>query len=266
MRTLRRYARLYAAFFAQSVKAKLEYRLDFALGIAATFLTQAAGLVFLGVVFSKVPHIHGWSLYEVALIYGIAGAARGLTEFLFDNVWWLSWVYVREGRFDHLLHRPVDPLFHFIADRVETHGLGNLVTGLAVVAVAWSHLGIPVTAGRLAFLAVALASGACIHFAINLAAASLSFWLVDMRHLIGTLDSFSALGRYPLVIYPQGLQFFLTWILPYGFVAFFPAGFLLDRPGFATIGLFAPVVAAAALLAAAAVFRRGLAAYESTGS
>lgn len=264
--TLLRYARLYAHFFAQNLKTKLEYRLDFVLGIAATLLQQLVGIAFIGIVFMRITDVRGWGVYEVALIYGLAGAARGINEFLFDNVWYMSWIYVREGKFDHLLHRPVQPLFHLLADRVETHGIGSLALGLTITFVSWANLGIPFTAGRVAFLAVILLSGAVIHFAINLTITSISFWLIDMRHLLSTIDSFSFLGKYPITIYPRFIQTVITWILPYAFVAFFPAALIIGKAGYVGMGLASPLVAAAALAGSIWVFHRGLSVYESTGT
>ncbi len=266
MKRILRYAELYLHFFSQNLKARMEYRVDFLIGVMATTLVQLTGLAFIGIVFSKVPHVRGWTVNEVALIYGLAGAGRGLTEFLFDNVWYMSWLYVREGRFDNILRRPLPPLFHFIADRVETHGLGNLGMGLAIALVAWSRLGLAFTPAKILFLVVVIVSGALIHFAINLAVSSISFWLIDLRNLLSTIDQFSYLAKYPISIYPQALQTLVTWILPYAFVGFYPATVIMGRGEYVALGLAAPLVAFVGVALATVVFHRGLLRYESTGT
>jgi len=261
-----RYIKLYLYFFIQNLKAKLEYRIDFIIGIIATIMIQATGFAFISIVFTKIPNINGWSMYEVALIYGLAGAGRGITEFFFDSVWYLSWDYIREGKLDHILHRPISPLFHIMADRVETHGLGNFCGGFAIVIISLIKLKVPFSAVNIIFIPLVMFSGGLIHFAINLFLSSIAFRLIDLRHLLDTADAFSLLGKYPVTIYPQFLKNIITFILPFAFVGFFPAAFLLNKTMYGFIGAFSPIVALTAVLLAVGFFNYNLKYYESSGS
>ena len=49
-----------------------------------------------------------------------------------------------------------------------------------------------------------------------------SFWFEDRIGLHPPAWNLLAFGRYPLTIYSGGIQFFLSWIVPFGFATFYP--------------------------------------------
>jgi ABC-2 type transport system permease protein len=71
--------------------------------------------------------------------------------------------------------------------------------------------------------------------------------------------------QYPLTIYPKAIGVWLTWVIPYGFASFYPASYLLGKD-IGALAWLGPVVAAALLALAYAVWRFGLRYYSSTGS
>jgi ABC-2 type transport system permease protein len=75
-----------------------------------------------------------------------------------------------------------------------------------------------------------------------------------------------AFGRYPLSIYSGFIQFFLSWIIPFGFATFYPSARLLDRAEFRGYAPLVPVVTAGFLGLALFVWSRGVRHYASTGS
>jgi ABC-2 type transport system permease protein len=75
-----------------------------------------------------------------------------------------------------------------------------------------------------------------------------------------------AFGRYPLTIYHPVLRALLSWVLPFGFVAFYPATGFLGRGEFRAYFWGTPIVSAAVFALGLAVFQAGLRRYRSTGS
>jgi ABC-2 type transport system permease protein len=75
---------------------------------------------------------------------------------------------------------------------------------------------------------------------------------------------------YPLSIFPRGIQMLLTFLVPVGFISFYPAlDFVGPNDSFALpidLALFTPAVGAVLFLLAYAIFHRGLKRYESAGS
>jgi ABC-2 type transport system permease protein len=130
---MRRYLGLYCLFLVQRLKVLMEYRVNFLIGASSTVLLQAAGLLAIWVVMRQVPDINGWTFDEILLVYGLLTLAKSINHMFADNLWTLGGNYIRTGAFDRFLVRPIDPLFHLLADRFCHDGIGNFAVGLVLV-------------------------------------------------------------------------------------------------------------------------------------
>jgi ABC-2 type transport system permease protein len=265
MRTFKRYSFLYWIYFKQHVKVMMEYRVDFLIGIASVFLQQFAAIFFIKVVFDHIETLKGWSFYEILLIYGIAFMGRSIHHIFFDNLWTLGWQYVRSGNLDRLLIRPINPLFQVIAERVQQDGIGQLLIGGIVLYTSISHLDITFDAWDVLLLIVMILSSGFIFVAINLFFITFSFWMTDSLPVVFAVFNLADFARYPMTIYNKFILFVLTFIIPYGFTAFYPASAFFDG-GYKTIAYFTPLVALLSCVLAYAFWQRGLKAFASTGS
>lgn len=260
-----RYLRLYGYFLAQRFKILMEYRVNFLIGAASTVVLQAAGLLTIWIVMQQIPSLNGWSLNEILLIYGLLTLSKSINHMFADNLWTFGWDYIRSGSFDRFLVRPIDPLFHLLADRFCHDGLGNLLVGAALVAQAGIGLGIAWTPLNLLYLLVAVLSGGVIFIALNLITAVSAFFILNSIPVTQVVFNVHEFAKYPLTIYPRAVGIVLTWAIPYGFASFYPASFLLGRDAGPLVWL-APPVAAILLALAYGVWRLGLRHYSGTGS
>ena len=133
MSTLRRYLDLYWTFLIQRLKILMEYRVNFLIGAASTIAFQLAGLTMVWVVMSQIPDLNGWTLDQILLIYGILTLSKSINHMFADNLWTIGDQYIRSGGFDRFLVRPINPLFHLVADRFCHDGVGNFLVGLELV-------------------------------------------------------------------------------------------------------------------------------------
>src|SRR5207302_10648036 len=67
--SLRLHVRLLGLCFAQYAKARLAYRADFLTSVFATFAGTAASLAVVLILFSRFPHLQGWSYPEIVFLY-----------------------------------------------------------------------------------------------------------------------------------------------------------------------------------------------------
>jgi ABC-2 type transport system permease protein len=117
-----------------------------------------------------------------------------------------------------------------------------------------------------------MVGGALIDFGITLAIATASFWFVridTLRWVVMSLEQ--EFTRYPISIYTRAVRVVLAFILPFAFMNYFPATFLLHKTetGLSLspqIGLLTPLVGLAWVGAAYAFWRVGLNHYQGTGS
>ena len=259
------YLDLYRLFVIQRFKILMEYRLNFFIGSVSTMILQAASLAAIWVVMRQIPSLNGWSFYEVILIYGLLTMGESITHMFADNLWTIGWNYIRSGDFDRFLVRPIDPLFHLLADRFCHDGIGNFITGAVLIGVSMQKLGIAFTPLHLLYLVVSVLSGGLIFIALNLITATTAFWLTESIPVTQVIFNLNEFAKYPLSIYHQGIRILLTWIIPYGFVSFYPASYLLGRDVGVLVWL-SPLVAGIFLFIAYRIWLFGLKHYSGTGS
>ena len=67
-----RYIRLHRIFIAQYLKRLMEYKVDFLLGAIGLVIAQAIQMLFIGIIFSQIPQLQGWTFEEILFIYGFS--------------------------------------------------------------------------------------------------------------------------------------------------------------------------------------------------
>jgi ABC-2 type transport system permease protein len=262
---MHRYLTLYGYFLQQRFKILMEYKANFVIGASSTIILQISSLLTIWVVMSQIPSLNGWELDQILLIYGLITLAKSINHMFADNLWTIGRQYIRSGAFDRFLVRPIDPLFHLLADRFCHDGIGNFLVGSILVVVSMNHLAIPWTAANISFLLLAVLSGGLIFIALNLNTGTSAFWLMDAVPVMRVVFDNHLFAQYPLSIYPKAIGILLTWIIPYGFASFYPATQLMGIQS-SQLAWLAPLVAVILLLIGYQVWRLGLGHYAGTGS
>lgn len=270
MGSLPDYWLLYRTLAGAYVRSRLQYRWSFWLGIVVTVITDLTPLMLIGIVFTRFPTLHGWHWRDIALIYGLDQLAFGLVRCFSRQIDNFDQLIV-SGNFDSILIRPLPPLFHLIAARFEIVEIGRLSAGVAVLCLAARAAGVPFTLANAALALAAAAGGALILFSFILMVAAVSFWQTRSDKLQDLVQaSGRAFADYPLTIYPAGVRWLLTFILPLALITYYPAQRLLGRN---ETGALLPLLSTAAIPAgllllavAGLVWRAGLRHYQSTGS
>ena len=265
-RNLARHARLFAMYFSQYAKARLEYRADFFSSVLASFLGTAASFGFLLIVFSRVPAVKGWKFEEMVFLYGFSLVPLGLFNVLSWNLYLFADRYLIEGRFDRVLLRPVSSIFQVLFEAFRLESFQETITGL--VAVVWASRRLGLSFGPLdVFLFIAWAvSGAAIYLAIFVGLTATSFWIEDRIGISPPVFNLMQFGRYPLTIYDAWVRFALSFVIPFAFASFYPTIRFLRREQFAAEFWLVPLVAAISLTLALSLWKSGVARYHSTGT
>lgn len=263
---VRHWAGLYAAYFRLGLKTVAQYRADFALVIAGAVFRDGAGLLFLGLLFGRIPALAGWSLDELLLAYGLLTASGYLGSIFLNAVHSLSW-YVRNGQFDVLLIRPAPPLFQLLGEQpCNITFIGNFIVGLGTIGVALARLALTFQPWWVLYFPAAIIGGALIAFSINLIVACLNFRFTSVSSLMIVLGYLPEFARFPPAIYAAPIAFTLTWIVPHAMTGIYPAAFLLGRADYARYGLLAPALGWLFLALALLVWRITSRWYTSTGT
>jgi len=260
-----RYLSLYWLFLIQRLKVLMEYRANFIIGASSTIVLQASSILAIWVVMQKVPDLNGWNYDEILLVYGLITLAKSINHMFADNLWTLGRTYIRSGGFDRFLVRPIDPLFHLLADRFCQDGVGNFLVGVALVIKTSISLHIVWTLPKILLLLVGVVSGGFIFIALNLITCVTAFWIIDSVPVTRLIFDNHLFAQYPLTIYPKAINILLTWVVPYGFASFYPASYILGRAS-GNIAWLAPLIAAVLMFLGYRFWQFGLKHYSSTGT
>jgi viologen exporter family transport system permease protein len=263
---MRRTFSLYAGFFAQSLKARLAYKADFFSEIGASFLGTAAGILFVVLLFHRIPDLNGWQREEVLFIYGLSLIPFGLFNIFSVNLYEFADRYIVEGRFDRLLLRPLPTLAQLLMEKSRITAVQEIVVGLGVAAWAGARLDLSWTLVDALWLAVVAVSGAIIYLSVFTLLSTLSFFFEDRIGVGAPVWNLIQFGRFPIPIFGPWLGAVLSWVVPFGFVTFYPATHFLGRTEFRLLCYLTPAVAAAFALLALGAWTLGVRGYRSTGS
>ena len=265
-RHLGRHARIAGRYLGQIVKVRLQYRADFIIECVSSLLTQACGLMVIAIIFANVPMLEDWSREEVFFIYGFALVVQALFESVAEAFYWFSDKYIMRGEFDRVMLRPLNPLFQILLENFSFESFPDLILGLGILAWSGAAIGISWGLSQVLLLFLMAASAVLVLAGIFTALASVSFWVEDRVGVLPPFYNLTTFGRYPITIYHAALRFLLTFILPYGFIAFYPSTGLLDRDEFRAYFWATPAAGVITFLIGYAIFQAGIRRYRSTGS
>ena len=226
------------------------------------------GIVFLIALLhgSGAESLDTWSRGEVLFIYGYAGFATAIFSILAPNLYQFGDRYIIQGQFDRVLLRPLSTLQQVLTETFNLDALGNLAVGLTTLLIAKSQLGITFSFFDYLWLFFSGVCGAVILLSVFVTLASLSFHFEDRLGIAPPFHNLIAFGRYPVTIFNKGIQFVLSWVIPFSFIAFYPATYFFTDKGIGRMFLFTPVVAIVCATLALWFWKVGTRAYSSTGN
>jgi ABC-2 type transport system permease protein len=252
------------------VRAQLQYRTSFALNTAASFVLTFIDFVVVLALFTHVTALGGWSVQQVALLYGISGLGIAIADMFIGHIDMIN-LDIRSGQFDVVLLRPVGTLLQVMASDLALRRIGRigqaavvLVYALTAADIAWNPL-------RVALLPVGVVCGAFIFGATFVLGGCITFWTVGSAEVANAFTyGGNTMTSYPLNIFGPWLRRTLAFVVPLAFVTYFPGLYLLDKPdplGFPTAFQFlAPVAAAVFVGITGYAWRASVRHYRSTGS
>ncbi|WP_430625646.1 ABC transporter permease [Streptomyces sp. NBC_01264] len=261
----------YGLIAAMWIRSTMTYRTSFLLSTFGNAAITLLDFVAIMIMFSHVDELGGFTLPEIALLYGSCSASLGLADLLLGNTDRIG-TRIRDGSLDTMLVRPVPVLAQVAADRFALRRLGRIGQGIAVLGWAVSELDqLHWTVGKALMVPVMITAGAAIFGAVMVGGAAFQFIAGDAAEV---QNSFTYGGctmlQYPPTVFAKDLLRGVTFIVPLAFVNWLPALYVLGRPD--PLGLpgwvaFAsPLVAFVVFLPASLAWRAGVRSYRSTGS
>ena len=235
---MKRIFNVYRICVATAMARALTYRLNFVLSMTITLCFNLLLPLTTILIYNSGASFPGWNFYEVLLIQSIFTLSLGFALVLFSNVLWSTMQHIREGSFEVVLLRPVDPLFYLIATNFDTGSIGLLIGGGVMFGISIAHTGFVSLLGIAQFLLLFI-GGFAVMTGFQMVMAATSFKWVGNGRLPEILDSILSFGKYPISIFPRAIKMLTSYIIPVAMIGFFPASALLGCLD--TIVLFAVI-------------------------
>ena len=220
-----RYARLLLTYFKINFKSLAIYDFDFYFSIIGMMIQNLINVAALRFLYLLVPTIQGYTFTELLTTYAIASTSFAIFRCFFINTLNIA-DYVRKGKFDGLLVKPVNPLFQLLNESFDEDAWGDLaISVLILTTIAFSsHMPL------LIFLLVLLmcCATSLIFLSLTLLGGMVSLLSQGLADLSETVYDFFEFSKYPLSIYNTPLKMILTWFLPLGWVAAIPQSTVID--------------------------------------
>lgn len=267
MNRILRHALIGGSYFVQALKMRMEYRTDFLVECMASLLQQASGLLTLKFLFNNFHALNTWTQYEVFFIYGFSLIPLSLFDLFSMNLYMFSDKYIVSGELDRLLLRPLSSLFQLLMEGIGFDFVADLTLGVIVLGYSWHQVGPPITFLVCVKFAVFVVGGWAVLAGVFLTLTSFSFWSQDRFSILPPVYNLLSFARYPLNIYRPFVRLLLTWVIPFGFVAFYPsAGFLTKGAAFKELSYYVPLAGLVMLSLGIGVWCMGLRKYAGAGT
>jgi ABC-2 type transport system permease protein len=228
---LKKYFKIYGAFFKASAIAEIEFRLNFVMRILNDVIWYIAQIFTFEVLYMHTNLIGSWNIQQTRVFLGVLFIVDAFYMiFLQENLDRFS-EKVRKGELDLILTKPVNSQFMVSFQRVSVSCLGNLM-----IAIGWFVVSLINLEGiswvRALWILVLIPSGFAILYSVRFMMSALAVILVRAENVQFVWYQLYRLGMRPDSIYLKWLQIILLTVIPVGLIASVPARAILDPPEF----------------------------------
>jgi len=225
---MRKLFSIYKTCIITAIARSLTYRLNFVLSMLIALCFNAFFPLATLLIYRAGANFPGWNIYEVLLIQSVFMLSNGLAQTMFNGVFWTTIQHIREGSFEIVLLRPLNPLFFLIASNFDPESFGLIIGGGVLFAFSVAHTGVVSLAAIAQFLLL-FAGGFAVMAGMQMLMAATVFKWVGNSRIPEIFDSVTNFGKYPVTIFPQAVKSIVTYIIPVGMIGFFPASALLGQ-------------------------------------
>lgn len=223
------YLAIYKKMIITACRAQLEYPKVFIIGVVSQWMAYGAQFFANWILIQSFGNLNGWRPLEVLLLYSLQLVTYAVSaSFVSDAMGFLPDI-IRSGEFDSVLTKPVNSLGYLIYMNFNIGYIGHISLSIIVIIICWVKLGLGITFFNIISIIVTIIGGSMITAGIMIICEIPSLFIIG-ENLIGKiLYDLRAFTNFPLSIYNLGLQIFFTFIIPYGFINFYPAQYYLNK-------------------------------------
>lgn len=264
MRRTNYYMTMIKAFLHRSACEFMQYPITSVMWFLSAIAREATGFFGILLIARTLGGLGGWSLSEICILFGMAMIPEALGQVFFDSVWNIG-SFVKSGSMDNFKVRPLPILFQLLCNRSFFPGLANFAAGVAIVLYGGMHIRTVFSAEKILFFIEFIILGTILNSSIYLIFNSMNFWLIEGSEISDLVQTFRQFAKYPLTAFPAAVKFCMTTVIPFGFVGYYPALYMIGKGG-QMIPLILPVVTGIVAFIGIRIWCVGIRSYNSTGT
>lgn len=256
---------LYLKYLKVHFKSELQYKVSFILSFISQFIVFYGYYFTIVCIFDKFDNIKGFTKYEVLLTFGIIQFGFSFCESFFRGIDQFDDLIIR-GDFDKLLIRPRGIMTQVFCEQVSFIKMARLLQSLVILILAIIKVDIIWNTYKVITLILMIVSSILIFLGIFILSAAYCFFTVkglEVRNVF--TDGGKHMAQYPIGIFKKGFVFIFTYIIPFGFVNYYPLLYLLDKTN-NKLFIISPLITLLYLIPCILIFYKGVKKYSSTGS
>ena len=256
---------LYLKFMKIHLKSELQYKMSFILSFLSQFFVFFGYYFTIICLFDKFSNIKGFTIYEVLLTFAIIQFGFSFCETFFRGVDQFDDLIVN-GTFDRLLLRPQNILLQVFANEVSFVKASRLIQSIIILIIATINIDVVWNIEKIITLIFMIMSSVFVFLSIFILSAAYCFLTVkglEVRNVF--TDGGKHMAQYPIGIYKKGFLFFFTFIIPFGFVNYYPLLYILEKTNNKLL-IISPLITMLYLIPSILIFYRGIKRYSSVGS
>lgn len=262
------------SFYLQIVKLKTKevfhYKVAFVNNLCAQFFAYMVTLINICILLKSINVLNGWSIKEIILLWGLNVFSYGIAGMFFYNGCNELEFAVQNGTIDIYYAQPRSIFWHFMFKNINPIFIFHICFSLILLINSLKFLNIKYSEEKCIYFIILLFCSVCVQSCIMIIFASSSFKIIKSGNIVSTaIYGFRNFSTYPFSIYGKGIKFVLTFLIPYAFVSYYPAMFILNKANtiFDMIIIYAePLIVIALVLITIYVWRKGMYVYNGTGT
>lgn len=262
----RYYLKIFCLLFKLRLQDVMAYPGDFFLTALATGSYTMAFLFFMGVVFSKVPQVAGWTFDEMLLFFAVNQFWFYIFWALFgDNLHHLFAEAIRTGELDLKLSKPINTRFLTSIFNPDVTIVPSILYAVGILVYALGRVEVQLTFVGMILFILLFVNSLFLTYNLSFLFACSAFWVMYPQRLMGFLFEIVDFSQYPRQIFSGFWLFVFTFVLPVTLITYLPASVLFNLLELKLV-LIGVLISVVIFLLSQWVWRQGLKRYSSASS
>ena len=256
---------LYFKYFKIHFKRELQYKASFILSFISNLIVFFGYYFSILCIFDKFDNIKGFTLYEVLFTFAVVQFGFAFCEVFFRGVDQFDDMMVA-GDFDRILLRPRGVLHQILCEDISLVRIARLLQAIIILVIAILSIDVSWNFEKILTLIFMIISSVLIYLSILIITAAYCFITIkglELRNIL--LYGSKEMTQYPIGVFKKGFVIIFTYLVPFGFVNYYPLLYLLDKTK-NNLLMISPIVVIVYFIFSVFIFYRLLRKYKSSGS